>query len=115
MPVGQSRGVPNPNNSSESEFIRKQIVPFPLNQREILNIRIPFLTNRIGVCSILIHSVNESNNNQIFQSVKNINEASTLKVILNISNFQPKNLILKFYMGTYSTNKLIKSYVGYKK
>ena len=41
-----------------------------------------------------------------------MNEASTLKVNLNLSNFQQKrNLILNFYIGTYSTNKLLWSYV----
>ena len=55
------------------------------------------LIDRMGVCSIQvkpirngIHSVNisyEPNNNRIFQRVKNINEAFTLKGILNLSNF----------------------------
>ena len=71
------RGVPNPNNSDESEFIGKRIVPFLINHIEIMNIRIWLLISRIGVCSIRaipirnrIHSVNipyEPNNNRIFQ------------------------------------------------
>ena len=87
------------------------------------NIRIWLLINRIGVCSIQvipirnrIHSINipyEPNNNWIFKRVKNINEASTLKVFLNLWNFQPKkNLAVNFYIDTYSTNKLLWSYVG---
>ena len=59
------RGVPNRNNSDESEYIRKQIVPFLINRMEIMNIRIRLLINRIGGCSIRvipisnrIHSIN---------------------------------------------------------
>ena len=52
----------------------------------------------------------EPNNNRIFQRVKNVNEASTLKVILNLSNFQPEKILV--YIGTYCTNKLLWSYVG---
>ena len=99
----QTRDVPNPNNSTESEFIRKRIVPFLINRIENMNIRIRLLINRIGVWSIRvipirnrIHSLNipyEPNNNWIFQRVKNMNEASTLKVILNLSNFQPKKIL----------------------
>ena len=33
--MNTNRDVPNPNNSAESEFIRKQIVPFLINRREI--------------------------------------------------------------------------------
>ena len=68
-----------------------------------MNIKIRLLINRIGVCSIWvipirnrIHSLNipyEPNNNRIFQRVKNMNEASTLKVILNLSNFQPEKIL----------------------
>ena len=43
------RDVPNPNNSTESEFIRKRIVPFLINRIENMNIRIRLLINRIGV------------------------------------------------------------------
>ena len=76
------------------------------------------LIDRMGVCSIQvkpirngIHSVNisyEPNNNRIFQRVKIINKASAIKVFLNLSYFQPeKNLVLNFYIDTYSTNKLL--------
>ena len=58
-------GVPNPNNSDKSEFIRKRIVPFLINRIENMNIRIWLLINRIGVWSIRvipirnrIHSLN---------------------------------------------------------
>ena len=76
------RDLPNPNNSDESEFIRKRIVPFLINRIEIMNIRIRLLINQIGVCSIRvipirnrIHWVNipyEPNNTRIFQMVKYI-------------------------------------------
>ena len=99
----EGRDVPNPNNSTKSEFIRKRIVPFLINRIENMNIRIRLLINRIGVWSIRvipirnrIHSLNipyEPNNNRIFQRVKNMNEASTLKVILNLSNFQPEKIL----------------------
>ena len=101
--MNTNRDVPNPNNSDESEFIRKRIVPFLINRIEIMNIRIRLLINRIGVCGIRvipirnrIHSLNipyQPNNNRIFQRVKNMNEASTLKVILNLSNFQPEKIL----------------------
>ena len=97
------RDVPNPNNSTESEFIRKRIVPFLINRIENMNIRIQLLINRIGVWSIRvipirnrIHSLNipyQPNNNWIFQRVKNMNKASTIKVILNLSNFQPEKIL----------------------
>ena len=80
--MNTNRDVPNPNNSDESEFIRKRIVPFLINRIEIMNIRIRLLINRIGVCGIRvipirnrIHSVNipyEPNNTRIFERVKNI-------------------------------------------
>ena len=44
--LGSVRGVPNPNNSVESEFIRKQIVSFLINRIEILNIHIRLLINQ---------------------------------------------------------------------
>ena len=50
-------GVPNPNNLDESEFIRKQIVPFRINRIEIMNIRIRLLIHRMGVCSIQVKPI----------------------------------------------------------
>ena len=91
---------------------------------EMLNIQIRLRINRRGVCSIRvipvrnqIHSVNipyEQNDNRTFQRVKNINKASTLKMFLKLSTFQPKiNLFLNFYIDTYSTNKVLKFYFGH--
>ena len=48
-PLLSNRDVPNPNNSAESEFIRKRIVPFLINRIENMNIRIWLLINRKGV------------------------------------------------------------------
>ena len=100
------------NNSSKSDLIMIQKVPFLINRIELLINRIELLIKRIGVCRIQvipirnrIDSVNipyEPNSNRIFQ---NRNEASTLKVIIEFS--AQKNLILNFYIGTYSTNKLL--------
>ena len=66
----------------------------PVNWIEIMNIWIWLLITQKGVCSIrvipitnLIHSVNvpyEVNKNQILQRFKNINEASTFKVVFDI-------------------------------
>ena len=88
-----------------------------------MNIWIRLLINWIVNCSIRvipirnrIHSVNipyEPNNNWKFKRVKNIDKASALKVFLNLSTFQPEiNLFLNFYIDTYSTNKVLLSYVG---
>jgi len=78
--LGGARDVPNPNNSDESEFIRKRIVPFHINRIEIMNIRTRLLINRIGVCGIRvipirnrIHSVNipyEPNNTEYLKGSK---------------------------------------------
>ena len=75
-------GVTNPNNSDESEFIMKRIVPFLIHRIKIMNIRIRLLITRIGVCSIpvipirnRIHSIDipyEPNNTRIFQRLKYI-------------------------------------------
>ena len=49
IPILVYRDIPNPNNSTESEFIRKRIVPFHINRIENMNIRIRLIINRIGV------------------------------------------------------------------
>ena len=51
------RDVPNPNNLTESELIRKRIVPFLINRKEILIIQIRLLKNRIDVCSIRVITI----------------------------------------------------------